>query len=96
MIPDHKVILEEALIALRQKLDQRLNTSNLLLKTFTMKELQMLYEAVYEKDFPMNNFQKKILDLNVLERLEKSLREHKIKPHTSINLYPINSFYKFD
>jgi 8-oxo-dGTP diphosphatase len=90
------VILEEALIAFKQKLDQRLNTPYLLLKIFTMEELQMLHEAVHEKDFPMNNFQKKILDLNVLERLEKSLREHKIKPHTSINLYPINSFYKFD
>ena len=36
-----------------------------------MKELKSLYEAVYEKEFPMNNFQKKILDLNVLERLAK-------------------------
>lgn len=71
MIHDHKVILEEALIALRQNFDQRLNASNLLPKTFTMKELQMLYAAVYEKDFPMNNFQKKMLDLDVLERLEK-------------------------
>ena len=39
--------------------------------TFTMKEVQELYEAVYEKPFAINNFQKKILDLNVLERLEK-------------------------
>jgi len=36
-----------------------------------MKEVQHLYEAVYEKSFPMNNFQKKILALNTLERLEK-------------------------
>lgn len=36
-----------------------------------MRDLKELYEAVYDKEFPMNNFQKKILDLNVLERLEK-------------------------
>lgn len=71
MIHDHQEILEEALIALRQHFDQKLIAFNLLPKTFTMKELKSLYEAVYEKEFPMNNFQKKILDLNVLERLEK-------------------------
>ncbi|MEY4456517.1 MAG: hypothetical protein RLY15_781, partial [Bacteroidota bacterium] len=44
---------------------------NLLPETFTMKELQQVYETVFEKEFPMNNFQKKILELNVLDRLEK-------------------------
>jgi ADP-ribose pyrophosphatase YjhB (NUDIX family) len=71
MIHDHQEILEEALIALRQNFDHKLNAFNLLPKTFTMKELKSLYEAVYEKTFPMNNFQKKILVLDVLERLEK-------------------------
>lgn len=71
MIHDHEEILKEALIALRQHFDQELIAFNLLPKTFTMKELKSLYEAVYEKEFPMNNFQKKMLDLNVLERLEK-------------------------
>jgi hypothetical protein len=36
-----------------------------------MKEIQELYEAVYDKPFAMNNFQKKMLDSGVLERLEK-------------------------
>ena len=36
-----------------------------------MRDLQELYEAVYDRPFPINNFQKKILDLNVLERLHK-------------------------
>ena len=44
---------------------------NLLPDTLTMKEVQKLYEAVYDRPFAINNFQKKILDLNVLERLEK-------------------------
>ena len=44
---------------------------NLLPETFTMKEVQELDEAIFDKPFARNNFRKKILDLNVLERLEK-------------------------
>jgi len=36
-----------------------------------LKDVQELYETIYDKPFARNNFQKKILDLNVLERLEK-------------------------
>ncbi len=68
---DHNEIVRYALEALRQNLDQKLIGFNLLPETFTMKEVQELYEAVYDKPFARNNFQKKILDLNVLERLEK-------------------------
>jgi len=71
MTYDHDEILTLALAALRQNLDEKLIGFNLLPETFTMKEVQALYEAVYDKPFAMNNFQKKILNLNVLERLEK-------------------------
>ena len=68
---DHNEIVTYALEALRQNLDQKLIGFKLLPETFTMKEVQELYEAVYDKPLARNNFQKKILDLNVLERLEK-------------------------
>ena len=71
MIMDHNEMVSFALEALRQNLDQKLIGFNLLPETFTMKEVQELYEAIYDKPFARNNFQKKILDLNVLERLEK-------------------------
>ena len=71
MTYDHNEIFSFALEALRQNLDKKLIGFNLLPETFTMREVQELYEAVYDKPFAMNNFQKKILDLNVLERLEK-------------------------
>jgi ADP-ribose pyrophosphatase YjhB (NUDIX family) len=71
MIHDHREILTVALEALRQNLDQKLIGFNLLPETFTMREVQELYEAVYNRPFAINNFQKKILDLNVLERLQK-------------------------
>lgn len=71
MIIDHNAIVSKALDSLRLNLDKKLLAFNLLSETFTMKEAQELYEAIFDKPFARNNFQKKILDLNVLERLEK-------------------------
>lgn len=71
LIMDHHEIIARALDTLRFNLDQKLIGFNLLPETFTMKEVQELYEAIFDKPFARNNFQKKILDLNVLERLEK-------------------------
>lgn len=71
MIMDHNEMVTFALETLRQNLDQKLIGFNLLPEEFTMREVQELYEAIYDKPFARNNFQKKILDLNVLERLEK-------------------------
>ncbi|MFD3003668.1 NUDIX domain-containing protein [Pontibacter toksunensis] len=71
MIMDHNQIVEQALETLRSNLDKKLIAFNLLPETFTMMEVQQLYEAIFDKPFARNNFQKKILDLNVLERLEK-------------------------
>lgn len=71
MIMDHNEIVEKALETLRLNLDQKLSAFRLLPETFTMKEVQELYEAIFDRPFARNNFQKKILDLNVLERLDK-------------------------
>ncbi|GAB3641695.1 NUDIX hydrolase [Spirosoma arcticum] len=71
MIMDHTEIVGQALQTLRLNLDQKLIAFNLLPETFTMKEVQELYEAIFDKPVARNNFQKKILDLKVLERLEK-------------------------
>lgn len=71
MIIDHNEIVSKALESLRLNLDEKLLAFNLLSETFTMKEAQELYESIFDKPFARNNFQKKILDLNVLERLEK-------------------------
>ncbi len=71
MTHDHNAIVTSAHKALRQNLDEKLIGFNLLPDEFTMREVKELYEAVYDKEFPMNNFQKKILGLQVLERLGK-------------------------
>ncbi|WP_159466744.1 NrtR DNA-binding winged helix domain-containing protein [Dyadobacter sp. 3J3] len=71
MIIDHNAIVSKALESVRLNLDEKRLAFNLLSETFTMKEAQELYESIFDKPFARNNFQKKILDLNVLERLEK-------------------------
>jgi ADP-ribose pyrophosphatase YjhB (NUDIX family) len=71
MTHDHNDIVSCALESLRQNFDQKLMGFNLLPPTFTMKEVKELYETVYDRPFTMNNFQKKILALDVLDRLGK-------------------------
>ncbi len=71
MIGDHNEQVKWALDALRLQLDKKLLGFNMLPQKFTMKELQQLYETVYDRPYRRNNFQKKMLDLGVLERLEK-------------------------
>jgi ADP-ribose pyrophosphatase YjhB (NUDIX family) len=71
MMLDHNQMIEKALESLRVNLDTNIIVLNLLPETFTMKEVQDLYETVFEKTYARNNFQKKILELNVLDRLEK-------------------------
>lgn len=71
MVLDHCTIIKTALHSLRQNLDKNIIIMNLLPETFIMKEVQDLYETIFEEKYARNNFQKKILSLNVLERLEK-------------------------
>ena len=71
LILDHQEIVREALKTLRNDIDEKINAFNLLPETFTMKEVQEVYEAVLGRTFVRTNFQKMILSLNVLERLEK-------------------------
>lgn len=68
---DHNQIVANALSTLWLTVDQKLNAFNLLPETFTMQEIQDVYEAIFDKRFAQNNFPKRILRLNVLDRLEK-------------------------
>lgn len=79
MIMDYNDISAVALKTLRRDLDEKLNVFNLLPEKFTMKDIQDIYETIFEKPFVRTNFQKKILDLNILERLEKKFTGAKNK-----------------
>lgn len=71
LIMDHAEMVEDALATLRDQLDRKLIAFQLLPETFTMRSLQEVYESVYDRPFSRNNFQKKMLDSGVLERLDK-------------------------
>lgn len=68
---DHKNVIKKGLDFLRKNLDYSIVGSNLLPEKFTMKQLQTLYETILDDKFRRNNFQRKILSLNMLQRLEK-------------------------
>lgn len=68
---DHETIIYKALESLRIMLDYKLVAFNLLPETFTMKELQVLYETILGKPLRRDNFQRKMLSMGMLERIEK-------------------------
>ena len=84
LIFDHNLIIKKALATLRSDLDEKLVGFNLMGETFTMNELQKLYEAVYQQKLVRTNFQRKMLSLDVLERLEK---QYNGKSHKAPYLY---------
>ena len=47
----------------------------LLPEKFTLVQLQNLYEAIYQREIDKRNFRKKILSMNILEKLEEKERE---------------------
>jgi 8-oxo-dGTP diphosphatase len=66
---DHDEIVTKALETLRQQLDYQPLGPNLLPEKFTMPELQKLYETVLGRELDRRNFQRKVQDLGLVERL---------------------------
>jgi hypothetical protein len=79
LVFDHSYIVKKALAILRLRLNDKLLGQNLLPDTFTMQELQNLYEAILGRKFQRANFQRKILGMRILERVDKKFsgRAHK-------------------
>lgn len=69
LLVDHDRIVARALRTLRLELRHRPIGLNLLPCTFTLPELQRLYETVLGRPLDRRNFQKKMLDLGVLDRV---------------------------
>lgn len=68
---DHRTIFEKALETLRTNLDRQLVGFNLLGETFTMADLQRLYETILGRTLNRSSFQRSMLASGVLERIEK-------------------------
>lgn len=70
LIFDHNEMVENALVRLRSRAKSQPIGFELLARKFTIPQLQMLYEAIYQKKLDNRNFRKKLLAMDVLEKLE--------------------------
>jgi 8-oxo-dGTP diphosphatase len=70
LIFDHSHMVELALSRLRLRAKNQPIGFELLPRNFTIPQLQMLYEAIYQKTLDNRNFRKKLLAMDVLEKLE--------------------------
>ncbi len=66
---DHGKMVEKALVKLQQKSGFSIVGKELLPEKFTLMQLRRLYEAIFQRELDPGNFRKKILSLNVLEKL---------------------------
>lgn len=68
---DHAMIISKGIDFLRTGVDTLTVAKHLLPEKFTMNELQQLHEVILQTSFRRNNFQRKILSMSILQRLEK-------------------------
>ncbi len=80
---DHAMILDSALQRLRAKLSYSNVAYGLLPDTFTLSELQGVYEAVLDREMDKRNFRKKVLALDLVTETEGQRRG----PHRPAQLY---------
>lgn len=73
LMMDHRKIVKKALDHLHIQLNYLPIGINLLPQKFTMQDLQKLYEAILRTPLERSNFQRKILKLGILVRLEKQM-----------------------
>jgi 8-oxo-dGTP diphosphatase len=101
LIFDHQEMFEKAVVKLQQKAGYSLIGSELLPEMFTLIQLRKLYEAIFQREFDPGNFRKKILSLEVLERLnEKDVSESRkgafyYKVKSNIGEMDVNRIVKF-
>jgi len=75
LVFDHRKMLMKALERLRERVVAHPVGFELLPAKFTLPRLQNLYEAIYDTSFDKRNFTKKILSLEVLNKLNEKEKE---------------------
>lgn len=68
LIFDHSQMVADALEKMQNKATYKLIGKELLPVTFTLTQLNNLYNAIFQKQFNAGNFRKKLSSLNVLEK----------------------------
>lgn len=79
LIFDHEEMVTLAKARLRHKASSQPVGFELLPDTFTLPELQQLYEAIYETSLDKRNFRRRILSMNVLEKTDKKQKKYSKK-----------------
>jgi len=69
LIFDHNQMVAKAILRLRRKAASRPIGFELLPAQFTLPQMQALYESIYQQQIDKRNFRKKILSMNILEKL---------------------------
>jgi len=75
LVFDHTEMLRKAKERLQQKVANQPIGFELLPGKFTLPQLQNLYEAIYETPLDKRNFTRKILSLDILNKLEEKEKE---------------------
>lgn len=89
---DHRQILEVCLDRLQQQMMVQPVGFNLLPEKFSLRALQVLYEAVLRRELDRRNFRKKFLSMDLLDDLQE---EESDVPHRPAKLYKFN-FNKYE
>ncbi|MFA5815902.1 MAG: NUDIX domain-containing protein [Bacteroidales bacterium] len=71
LVFDHREMVDKALRRLRRRARIQPIGFELLPEKFTMPQLQSLYEAIYQKELDKRNFCKKILSMDLLDKLKE-------------------------
>ena len=100
---DHLKILNSSIEYLRSNTKIKPIGFNLLPEKFTLNQMQKLYEAIFDKKIDNRNFRRKIINLNILDKLEEKQSGVAHKP---ANYYKFNKkryetylesgFFKFE
>jgi ADP-ribose pyrophosphatase YjhB (NUDIX family) len=75
LIFDHPQMVERALKELRLQIRIKQVGFELLPEKFTLVQLVDLYEAIYQRSFDKRNFRKKLLSMDVLDKLDEKEKE---------------------
>lgn len=71
LILDHGKMVEDAIAKLRTKARYQPIGFNLLPEKFTIPQLQILYECIYQKKLDNRNFRKKLLSFDILTKTDE-------------------------
>ncbi|MDR1121097.1 MAG: NUDIX domain-containing protein [Dysgonamonadaceae bacterium] len=87
LIFDHNQFLTDTIHLMRRRTATRPVGFNLLPEKFTLPQLQTLYESIYQRPLDKRNFRKKLMEMNILEKLD-----HKDKSSSKRGAY----YYSFN